>query len=84
MKYRSRTDLIAAILSSAAGEKGALLTRIMYTSFLSYPQIKEFLQFLLEHGLIEHNELNKVYKITAKGFQYLELYKQIDELVKKQ
>ncbi len=56
----------------------------MYTSFLSYPQIKQFLQFLLEHGLIEHNELNKVYKITAKGFQYLELYKQIDELVKKE
>ncbi len=69
-------------MSSAAVEKGALLTPIMYTAFLSYPQIKQFLHFLLEHGLIEHNELNKVYKITAKGFQYLEFCKQIDELVK--
>jgi predicted transcriptional regulator len=82
VKYRSRTDIIAAILSSAAGEKGALLTRIMYTSFLSYPQLKQFLQFLIEHGLIEHNELNKVYQTTRKGFQYLELFRQMKELVK--
>jgi predicted transcriptional regulator len=82
VKYRSRTDIIAAILSSAAGEKGALLTRIMYTSFLSYPQLKQFLQFLIEHGLIEHNELNKVYQTTRKGFQYLELFRQMEELVK--
>jgi predicted transcriptional regulator len=82
VKYRSRTDIIAAILSSAAGEKGALLTSIMYTSFLSYPQLKQFLQFLIEHGLIEHNELNKVYQTTRKGFQYLELFRQMEELVK--
>ena len=82
MKYRSRTDLIAVILSSAAKDGGAPLTRIMYNSFLSYPQIKQFSQFLLEHGLLEHNELDKVYKTTGKGFQYLELYKQMEELIK--
>ena len=82
MKYRSRTDLIAVILSSAAKEGGAPLTRIMYSSFLSHPQIKQLSQFLLEHGLLEHNEMNKVYKTTGKGFQYLELYKQMEELVR--
>ena len=82
MKYRTRTDLIAVVLSSAAKEGGAPLTRIMYNSFLSYPQIKQFSQFLLEHGLLEHNELDKVYKTTGKGFQYLELYKQMEELIK--
>ena len=81
MKYRSRADLIAVVLSSAAKEGGAPLTRIMYNSFLSYPQIKQFSQFLLEHGLLEHNELEKVYKTTGKGFQYLELYKQMEELI---
>ena len=77
-----RADLIAVVLSSAAKEGGAPLTRIMYNSFLSYPQIKQFSQFLLEHGLLEHNELEKVYKTTGKGFQYLELYKQMEELIK--
>ena len=71
-EYRTRADLIAVVLSSAAKEGGAPLTRIMYNSFLSYPQIKQFSQFLLEHGLLEHNELEKVYKTTGKGFQYLE------------
>jgi len=32
--------------------------------------------------LLEHNELEKVYKTTGKGFQYLELYKQMEELIK--
>ena len=81
-KYRRRIDLIASILGSAARKEEALLTRIMYTSFLSYPQTKQLLQFMLEHGLIKHDGLNKVYNITLKGFQYLELYKQIGDLVK--
>ncbi len=82
MKYRSRIDLIAVILRSAVAGDGALLTRIMYTAFLSYPQIKQISRFLLEHGLLEYNESKKLYKTTGKGFQYLELYKQIDELIK--
>ncbi len=43
MKYRSRTDLIAGVLSCAAeeiGGEGAPLTHIMYKSFLSYRQVK--------------------------------------------
>ncbi len=30
----------------------------------------------------KHDGLNKVYNITLKGFQYLEFYKQIRDLVK--
>ena len=87
MKYRSRTGLIAVILSSARGEKGgegAPLTHIMYKSFLSYGQVKDLLKFLVEHGLLGSHKENdiKLYKMTKKGFQYLELYQRMEELVK--
>jgi len=82
MKYRSRTELIAVILSSALGGKGVSLTRIMYSAFLSYGQVKQYFQLLIEYGLLEHDEENKVYRTTNKGMQYLELYRQMEELVK--
>ncbi len=84
MKYRSRTELIAVILSSALGEKeGTSITRIMYKSFLTYRQVKDLLQFLVEHGLLEIQENNpRLYKTTKKGFQYLDLYQQMETLLK--
>ena len=41
MKNRSRTEIAANILESANG--GATKTKIMYKSFLSYSQLKEYL-----------------------------------------
>jgi predicted transcriptional regulator len=46
MKYRSRTDIIAMILQAAM--PGATKTRLMYSAFLSYAQIQEYVQFLTE------------------------------------
>jgi predicted transcriptional regulator len=82
MKYRSRTELIATILRCAEGLDGALLTHIMYNSFLSHAQLKRIFPSLIEGGLIVFEEKNKVYKTTRKGSQYLKLYSQIEELVK--
>jgi predicted transcriptional regulator len=82
MKYRSRIDLIAVILNCAAGEYGALMTHIMYNSFLSHGQLKKILPSLITDGLLEYDENNRVYKTTRKGAQYLKLYKRMDELVK--
>ena len=42
MKYRSRTEIVAMILEAANG--GATKTRIMYKAFLSYAQLREYLQ----------------------------------------
>jgi predicted transcriptional regulator len=83
MKYRSRTEIYACILQSAT-EKGIGLTKIMYVDFLSYSQIKYFLKLLIEHGLLEYDDdkTQRFYRTTKKGFQYLELYKQMEELIK--
>ena len=82
MKYRSRTDIAAAILKSAIEENGAGMTRIMYNSFLSFNQIKEYLSLLVTSGLLEYHEGNRKYKTTIKGKRFLKLYENVDELLK--
>jgi predicted transcriptional regulator len=78
MKYRSRTEIAAAILEAANG--GATKTKIMYKAFLSYAQLKEYLAILHDNGLLEHNREEQKYKTTGKGIKYLGVYSQMDAL----
>lgn len=82
MKYRSRTDIVAAILKSATQEGGTGMTRIMYNSFMSFNQIKEYLTLLVQNGLLEYHEGNRKYKTSKKGNRFLMLYENVDELLK--
>jgi predicted transcriptional regulator len=79
MKYRSRTDIIAMILQ--ASTSGATKTRIMYSAYLSYAQLKEYLSFLLQRDLIRYEEGTGLYKLSEKGMQLLEAYEGISEMV---
>ena len=45
MGNRSRTEIVGNILDAANG--GATKTKIMYTAFLSYNQLKEYLSVLI-------------------------------------
>jgi predicted transcriptional regulator len=78
MKYRSRTEIAAAILEAANG--GATKTKIMYKAFLSYAQLKEYLSVLHDNGLLEHNEEEQKYKTTGKGIKFLGIYSQMQTL----
>ena len=80
MKYRSRNDIIAQMLQCVS-DRDATVTRIMYQSFLSYAQIKQYLHILTEREFVEYNRARRLYKITKRGSQFLELYKNIDELL---
>lgn len=79
MKYRSRTEIAAQILEAANG--GVTKTRIMYSAFLSYQQLKDYLSVLMENGLIECNRVDQLYKTTDKGRKFLNLYDEISQFV---
>jgi predicted transcriptional regulator len=81
MQYRSRQDIVAAILEIA--KNGTIKTRIMYRAFLSYPQMKDYLDLMLENNLLGHDEGEKVYSTTAKRRQFLDMYKKMDNMVPK-
>ncbi len=79
MKYRSRTDIIAMILQAATG--GATKTRIMYSAYLSYAQVKEYLSFLVERNLIWYEQGSGLYKLSERGLQLLRAYEGISEMI---
>jgi predicted transcriptional regulator len=74
-------DIAAAILKIAQG--GSLKTRIMYSAFLSFPQLKEYLELLTDQGLLEHVKEEKIYSTTEKGRRFLKMYGEVDKLVPK-
>ena len=79
MKYRSRTEIVCNILEAANG--GISKTKIMYTAFLSYAQLKEYLTILVDNNLIEYNDGTQTFKTTEKGLNYLKTYREIGELL---
>lgn len=79
MKNRSRTEIITTMLEAANGR--ATKTKIMYSAFLSYNQLKGYLSILIENSLIEYIDGTKTYRITEKGINFLKMNNEIGELL---
>ena len=79
VKYRSRTDIAAAILDIAL--EGSIKTKIMYKAFLSFPQLKEYLAVLEAKGLLDYIATDREYRTTDKGKQFLKMYKDVGQMI---
>lgn len=76
--HRGRFDIIADILS-ASSKEGVRKTHIMYRCNLSFKQLKSYLGFLIEKGLLHAIAQNDgsnpgLIEITGKGKQFLKAY----------
>ena len=82
MKYRSRTDIAAAILLIT--KEGALKSKIMYGCYLSFQQLREYLDILTDLGLLRYaGEEKKTYHTTELGLKFLNMYNEIDAMIPK-
>ncbi len=79
MGNRSRTEIVGNILDAANGWVSK--TKIMYTAFLSFGQLKEYLSVLIENNLLEYLDADNKFKTTEKGLNYLKMHNQIEELL---
>jgi predicted transcriptional regulator len=77
VKYRSRSDIIELLLN-AAEAGGATKTKLMYSAFISFNQLKEYLSLLAEKGLIQYED--GTLRTTEKGIHFLKLQREIDEI----
>ena len=68
-KYRTRTDIIEDVLNAALD--GASKTKVMYLSYMSGSQLKEYLPLALKLGLLEYDAKQNKYFVTAKGREFL-------------
>lgn len=71
-RYRSRNDIIAELLKIALDR--TTKTRMMYSAYLSYRQVEEYLPLLLGSGMLELDTKGKKYHTTKKGEHFLEIY----------
>ena len=78
MIYRSKTEIISAILQTAGA--GASITKIMYNSFLSYALVKKYIKFLIENQMLTYEENTHHYKTTEKGKRFIRMYGEINKL----
>ena len=65
---------------------GALKTQVMYRANLSFAQLNEYLKLMLELKLLEtmKNTERTFYKTTTKGMRYLQSYREIKDLLKRE
>jgi predicted transcriptional regulator len=78
-QQHSDIEIIADMLR--VGENGAAKTETVYTADMSYPQIQEYLEYLINQGFINKVNLDNTviaYQVTESG---LKLLKAIDTLL---
>lgn len=70
-KNRGKLDIVREILSVVSAK--VRKTKIMYQANLSFTQVENYLQRLLESGLIESFD-STFYLITPKGQEFLQMH----------
>ena len=79
---RDRLYIVAEILEIA--KEGTLKTQVMYRANLSFAQLIDYLGLMLKINLLEKVEINgkEVYKASEKGLDFLQRYREINELLR--
>jgi predicted transcriptional regulator len=77
---RGKLDIMAEILLYCEQQKTK--TSIMYNANLNYAQLKLQITAMTRQGMLE-KKLNK-YTTTKKGYRFLELFAQINDLLNEQ
>ena len=72
-KRRDREEIMYEILTAAI--EPATRTRLIYASFLSNTELRQYISLLLENGMLEVDSVGKRrFKITEEGRKFLTLY----------
>ncbi|MBI2208624.1 hypothetical protein HYU50_03945 [Candidatus Woesearchaeota archaeon] len=81
-KRRGKLEIIADILSSMQKKEGRIKpTHLLYKSNLSHSKLKEYINMLLEKGMIEEKLVKgkKMYFMKDQGYKFLLEFERIKE-----
>lgn len=80
-KRRDKDEIMYEILSAAV--EPITRTRLIYASFLSNSELRQYIAFLLEHRMLEVDPMTKTkFKITDEGRKFLKLYEDIISIIR--
>ncbi len=60
---------------------GAIISHIMFKAYTSHAQAKSYLGELIENGMIEYDVLDRKYRTTMKGIEYLQAMESISSIL---
>jgi len=80
MHNRQRYEIVRDILTVCNG--GAIISKIMFHSYVSHAQARAYLSELIQSGLVETDMFDKKkYLATNKGLEYLDRLDTMSELL---
>jgi predicted transcriptional regulator len=56
------------------GQRGITITKVFYGSMTSYEQCREYLDDLIRLGMVTFDETARLYRVTARGEHFLQIY----------
>jgi predicted transcriptional regulator len=83
MGNRNTIDIASDVLEAANG--GTSKIQIMYRALLSYNQMKVYVNFLTEKGLLVYKNQQgeaRTFRTTEKGLRFLEIYNRLEDIIK--
>ncbi len=80
--HRSYIEIIGRILKVVNDGDCSSMNQIMYKVFLNYAQTRRYLENLTDSGFIIYDLTSQTYKLTEKGKGFLQIYKEIDDMMK--
>jgi len=81
---RSKLEMYIDILKVLAHRGPLKLTHIMYKANVNCSVLKQYLDFLIQQGLVEEKTLGKkriVYAITEKGLKVLKYFRELKTML---
>jgi predicted transcriptional regulator len=79
MQNRQKDEMVRDILTVSNG--GATVSNIMFKAFTSHAQAKAYLGELIENGFVEYDALDRKYRTTHKGLEYLQVAEKMSEML---
>jgi predicted transcriptional regulator len=79
-KRRDREEIMYQILKAAV--EPATRTRLIYASFLSNSELRQYIRLLIENGRLELDPISRTrFKVTEEGRKFLRLYEDMRKMM---
>jgi predicted transcriptional regulator len=79
LKNRSRAEIVSAILEVA--RSGVLRTHLLFRTYMSSEQLREYLDMLLENDMLECDQTRHLYFTTERGIEFLTAYNEVGSTI---
>lgn len=81
VRHKSNLEIIGRILQVVDDGDCSSKNQIMYKLFLSYAQTIRYLENLTDSDFLIYDLTSQTYKITVNGKEFLQIYKEIDDMM---